>query len=160
MTAISQSGDAAARAQKRIESGSEGSTLVAAGGQSEATLAMFHPVQQAIFLKSLAERPIVGRAARAAGVDVSRCYKMRKRSRAFAQLWDEALIAGVDTLEECAIDRALDKSDKLLELLLKGHRPETFRDKLDLAVASRVDFVVDLVPFVAPLEPGDVDEDV
>ena len=118
----------------------------------------FDPIRQALFLQTLAAKPIVGRAAKAAGVTVGACYAMRKRSEVFAAAWDEALIQGVDTLEDCAYDRAMDKSDKLLELLLKGLRPETYREKVDAMAAMRVNIVVDLVPFDSGgAEPGDVD---
>lgn len=118
---------------------------------------LFDPVRQAVFLQRMADKPIVGRAARAAGVTVGCVYAFRKRSAAFAAAWDEALVAGVDQLENRAIDRAMDKSDKLMELLLKGMRPETYREKVDAAAAMRVNIVVDLVE----AGPGIVDaEDV
>ena len=106
----------------------------------------FDPVRQALFLQALQDKPIVGRAARKAGVTVGMAYGMRKRSEVFAAAWDEALCASVDALEECAIDRAMSKSDKLLEMLLKGMRPETYREKVDALAAMRVNIVVDLVP--------------
>ena len=108
----------------------------------------FTPVRQALFLQALARKPIVGRAAKAAGMTTAGVYALRKRSPAFAAAWDEALCAGVDDLEECAIDRAKEKSDPLMALLLKGMRPETYRERVDLAIAARTDIVVDLVPFV------------
>lgn len=152
------------RASKRIEGGAHdgvvpGAEIEVAPGHE---LTAFHPVQQAYFLQELKRSPIVGRAARAAGVTVAQCYAMRKRSETFAAAWDESLIEAVDDLEQVAVERATSKSDRLLELLLKGHRPETYRDKLDVALASRVDIVVDLVPglpgpHVESVEPGDID---
>ena len=124
----------------------------------DSSLTGFDPIRQALFLQTLAAKPIVGRAAKAAGVTVGACYAMRKRSDVFAAAWDEALIQGVDTLEDRAYDRAMDKSDKLLELLLKGLRPETYREKVDAMAAMRVNIVVDLVPFESHGgEAGDID---
>ena len=117
---------------------------------------IFDPMRQAVFLQSLAERPIVGSAARAAGVTTAAVYKMRQRSKIFAAAWDEALTAGVDTLEDRAYDRAMDKSDKLMELLLKGMRPETYRERVDALASMRVNIVVDLVPGFGE-EEGDVE---
>jgi len=121
----------------------------------------FDPVRQALFLQALKDKPIVGRAARRAGVTVATAYRMRKRSPVFAAAWDESLCAGVDTLEECAIDRALSKSDKLLEMLLKGMRPETYREKVDALAAMRVNIVVDLTRegVAGDIVEGEIEED-
>ena len=171
---------AGARATERIEGGEHSDEAVAAGkalaemptapvvparGRIEASIRLFDPVRQAAFLQALREKPIVGRAAERAGITVSTAYKLRGRSPAFAAAWDDAVVRGVDELEEVAMERALEKSDKLMELFLKGLRPERYRERVDVDVAGKVEIVVDLVPgdfveaeAVEVLEDGDEDE--
>lgn len=152
---------AGARALERVENGEHDSVdarqvedlaklpeapCVPARGRAEGSIRLFDPVRQAVFLQALKEKPIVGRAAEMAGITVSTAYKLRGRSPAFAAAWDDAVVRGVDGLEEVAMERALEKSDKLMELFLKGLRPERYREKLDVNVDARVEIVVDLVP--------------
>src|SRR5262249_3476080 len=84
----------------------------------------------------------------------TRVYELRKVDPAFAALWDEAEETATDALEAEARRRAIDGvelpvismgkilkdadgnvvtirrySDQLLTLLLKGHRPQRFRDR-------------------------------
>jgi hypothetical protein len=115
------------------------------------TRELFDPVRQALFLHELRKSPVVGRAARAAGVCVGTVYEMRKRSTAFAAQWDEALVQSVDEIDQAIIDRGMNGSDRLLIEAARAYRPEKYSPKIDVDVASRVEIVVDLVPgqFVA-----------
>ncbi len=78
-------------------------------------------------------------------------YNWRKGDEAFATAWDEALDAGTDALEDEAVRRAHEGveepvfyqgeevarvrkySDNLLMFLLKGRRPERFRERTEIS---------------------------
>ena len=174
MTVESEVGAALARADERrqsadpelVERGLKAAEIAEAEGITVAegrALQCFDPVRQAVFLRKLAETPIVGVAAKAAGVSVSTCYRLRKRSRVVSAAWDEMLGQSVDTLEGEAVRRAMVDSDRLLIELLRAKRPEEYSPKADVEV-HRVEFVVDLVPghFVPTVECEEaevVDED-
>ena len=99
------------------------------------------------FFHELAQTGSVGTAAENAGVQRSTLYQLRRRNKAFAARWDEALDMGVDRLQDDAITRATvgverpvfrngrrigsvqQFDNRLLQFLLKAHRPETYGDK-------------------------------
>jgi hypothetical protein len=108
--------------------------------------------QRAAFLACLAETGNVSDAARWAAVSRSGAYALRLADEAFALAWTEALAEAADALELEARRRAVDGveqpvlyagkpahddggapitirhySDRLLELLLKARRPESFK---------------------------------
>lgn len=94
------------------------------------------------FLKALAERPIITRAARKAGITRATAYNHKNADPEFRAAWEEALEEGVDGLVDCAWGRALDgESDTLTIFLLKNHRREVYGDKatLDLNVSTLSD---------------------
>jgi hypothetical protein len=88
----------------------------------------------------------VTRAAEAAGVSRRAPYDWRADDASFAEAWDEALEAACDALEAEARRRAYEGweepvyqkgalvgrirkySDRLLEVLLRAHRPEKYRE--------------------------------
>lgn len=84
------------------------------------------------FLKVLAEQCNVSEAARAAGIGRRTAYDWREADPEFTAAWDEAEQEAVDKLEKTAWERATgtDKSDRMLEILLKAHRPEKFVDRI------------------------------
>lgn len=100
------------------------------------------------FLLVLAECCNVSEAARAAGIGRSTAYEWREADADFAAAWDAAEQEAADRLEREAWRRAVegvDKpivyqgevtdtykeySDRMLEILLKGHRPERFVDRI------------------------------
>lgn len=118
------------------------------------------------FLASLSLIGNVTEAARAAKIDRSAVYDERKRDAQFAQAWDDAMDMAADELELEARRRAYDGveepvfgsmggklgsgeigtirkySDTLLIFLLKGARPEKFRDNFNVNHAGRVDGTV------------------
>jgi len=49
----------------------------------------------------------------------------------FATAWDLAVAQGTDRLEDAAFERATNGSDTLLMFLLRGRRPERFRENLN-----------------------------
>ncbi|WP_310394126.1 hypothetical protein [Hymenobacter sp.] len=114
------------------------------------------PVWRAAFLKGLAATGNVREACAGAQVSRSRAYEARTEQPAFAAAWEEALAQAADALEAEAWRRAVEgerryqfdragqplrhpetgaayyelaKSDGLLTLLLKAHRPERFKDR-------------------------------
>lgn len=83
------------------------------------------------FLRVLAETCNVSEAARAAGIGRQRAYEWRAADASFAKEWEEAEQTAVDKLEKVAWDRASEGlSDRMLELLLKAHRPERFKERV------------------------------
>jgi len=100
------------------------------------------------FLDTLRLTCNVTEAAVAAGVRRRRVYEWRDRDEEFRAAWDDAEQEAADALEREAWRRAVEGTDKpivfrgrvtaaykeysdrLLELLLKGHRPDKFRDRV------------------------------
>lgn len=86
---------------------------------------------RAAFLSMLSETCNVSEAARSARISRRAAYDWRDAEQQFAKEWDEAEQAAVDKLEKVAWDRATGGlSDRMLELLLKAHRPEKFKDRI------------------------------
>lgn len=108
------------------------------------------------FLEVLATTGNVSAAARAVGLARSSAYRLRQKDAAFAAAWEDAEQEAVDLLEQEARRRALEGvsepllgggklirdddgrimtirryNDRLLEMLLKAHRPEKFRDRAE-----------------------------
>jgi hypothetical protein len=90
---------------------------------------------RATFLTELRATCNVSHAARQAGIGRRTAYDWRDADEAFAADWAEAEEEAIDQLEQVARDRAIDGSDRMLEILLKAHRPEKYteRQKLDVA---------------------------
>ena len=58
----------------------------------------------------------------------SMVYQHKRQNAVFAALWDHALDMAADTLEDEARKRAFAGSDVLLMFLLKGLRPQKWRE--------------------------------
>ena len=68
-------------------------------------------------------------------------YRWSKNS-VFADALSEAKESGVQRLEDWALHRATDQenpSDRLVEFLLKAHRPEVYRERVDHRIAGSVE---------------------
>lgn len=61
------------------------------------------------FLDALAATCNVSIAARAAGMALSSCYRLRSRDASFAEAWRAALAIGYERLEEALLDYALSR---------------------------------------------------
>lgn len=110
--------------------------------------------RRAAFLQVLAATGNVSAAARAAGLARWRLYARRQKDPEFAAAWRDAEEEAVDLLEAEARRRAVDGveeplmgggklikdegghvitvrryNDRLLELLLKAHRPDRYKDR-------------------------------
>src|SRR4051794_34673123 len=108
------------------------------------------------FLEALASGLSIAGAAAEAGVDRTTPYKWRDDDPEFAKAWTVAYDAGTDRLEDEALRRATvgterpvfqtgqlvgktrEYSDLLLIFLLKGRRPEKFRDNSKLELSGNV----------------------
>jgi hypothetical protein len=101
------------------------------------------------FLKALADTGNVKLACYKASIGRAAAYHAYHRSEEFAKLWDQAIEDSVDMLEAEARRRAVgfdvpvyykgqtvgaikQYSDVLMIVLLKGHRPEKYRDNYDI----------------------------
>lgn len=129
------------------------------------------------FLAVLRETCNVTEAASSIGIGRRTAYEWRTADPVFAAAWDEAEQMAADRLEREAWRRGVegvDKpvvykgeitdtfkeySDRMLELLLKAHRPERFREKVSTELSGPdggpVQFQqIELVP-VAPITAKD-----
>lgn len=92
------------------------------------------------FLEQLAETCNVSHSARVAGMSRNAAYSWRADDAEFERDWDEAIEQAVDKLEKVAWDRASKEdggSDRMLEILLKAHRPEKYREKQALELTGK-----------------------
>lgn len=104
------------------------------------------------FLYYLGRSGSVSFAAARSGIERMTLYRRRARDEQFARHWDEALNLGIDRLQDNAMQRALDGTERpvwrngkqvgsvqqydnrLLQFLLRSHRPETYGDRKQSAV--------------------------
>lgn len=72
----------------------------------------------------------VAGACRAAKIGRRTAYDWREADEEFAKAWHDAEQEAADALEQIAWKRATEgQSDRLMEILLKGHRPERYVEK-------------------------------
>lgn len=109
-----------------------------------------------VFLGALSDGASITRAAETAGIGRRTAFDHRHRDEGFALAWHEAAEAGADRLEDEARRRAAEGtlkpvyqggklvgeireySDTLLIFLLKGKRPEVFRDNVKVEHSGSV----------------------
>lgn len=107
-----------------------------------------HNIWRKTFISILASSGNVGTAAKAAGITPRTAYRAKEKDKDFAEEWQEALDLAADVLEAEAWRRAHEGveepvmykgqvvrfvrkySDLLLMFMLKGMRPEKFREKV------------------------------
>lgn len=83
------------------------------------------------FLSELRETCNVSHSAKFAKISRRSVYEWRDADKKFAQEWADAEEEAADKLEKIAWDRAtVDNSDRMLEILLKAHRPKKFVDRV------------------------------
>ncbi len=85
-----------------------------------------------IFLGILRETANVRLACEKAGISRKTAYQHRGHSAEFSEAWDTALEEACDLLEGAARQRALVQSDTLLIFLLKAHRPDKYRETVNV----------------------------
>lgn len=102
---------------------------------------------RAAFIAAIRETCNIAEACRRAGIGRSSVYEWRDDDESFAAEWDEAVDDAIDSLEAEAWRRGVQGvdmpvthkgeitdwyrgySDRMLEVLLKGHRPEKYRER-------------------------------
>ncbi len=83
------------------------------------------------FLAALCKFPNVSKAAKAAQITRNAAYAARQVDPEFAQQWEDAWQEGIEHIEEVALQRATrakNASDTLLIFMLKGLKPEVYRE--------------------------------
>lgn len=99
------------------------------------------------FIAALSDTPNVSHAARLAGVSRQAAYQARESDPAFAAAWDDAVAASVDDLEGRVFDatRTIDNptAATLAMFLLKAHRPEKYREKVQAEHSGGVKVVIE-----------------
>jgi len=88
-----------------------------------------------VFIERLRGGYSVAAACRAAKVSREHAYTMRERDKAFAADWDSAIDEGGDTMEDRLLDignSPLPGNVTSLIFLLKGRRPEKYRERSDM----------------------------
>ena len=101
-----------------------------------------------LFIKHLKQTCNVTASVRVAGGSRKAIYNTRDRDKEFAEEWDSTVAEATDMLEAEARRRAVDGfeepvyyqgavvgavrkyRDRMLELLLKGHAPEKYKDRV------------------------------
>jgi hypothetical protein len=95
------------------------------------------PDWRPVFLVTIRATGNVRLAASAAGINRATPYVRANRDPAFAAAWAEAEQEAIDILEAEARRRALTGSDALIMFLLRAHRPERYRDSVDVHLELR-----------------------
>ena len=111
--------------------------------------------RKAMFLRELMRSPVVGTAARRAGLTRSAVYRERDRNDLFRVAWDQALVAAVDDVEQVLVEKAQGGDIKAIDMVLKAHRPERYRDRHEVAVVADSVIEVSLVAVDRSLGSGD-----
>jgi hypothetical protein len=91
-----------------------------------------------LFLETLAKSCNVAESCRRANISRSAAYAWQLDDDDFAKAWADAVDEAVDKLEQKAWDRATDDgSDRMLEILLKAHRPEKYVERFKGELTGR-----------------------
>ena len=122
------------------------------------------------FLDELAETGNVTHSCRVAAIPYNTAYKWRREIQEFAEAWDDALEMAADKLEKEAMRRAyegVDKpvfqngrqvgvirqySDTLLIFLLKGCRPEKYRELHHVKHSGSIDGKLSITDAIALMQ--------
>jgi hypothetical protein len=90
------------------------------------------PDWTARFLRALTSGQSITLACKAAGISRGTFYNRRNADEAFRTALAQAFEDSADALEDIARARAARRSDLLLIFLLKGLRPEKYRERQDV----------------------------
>lgn len=86
-------------------------------------------LKKADFIVELTATYSVYHASKKAGIGRRTAYTWRKLDPEFARQWDEALEDSIDALEKSLYERALVKDTLAAIFLLKGAKPEKYRER-------------------------------
>jgi hypothetical protein len=95
-------------------------------------------INQQMFLVAYSQCGNISQAARVANVSRPQTY-VWLQDPCYAEAFREAGREAVDRLEEEARRRAMEGSDMLMSLLLKGHLPEKYRDNHRVEMHGRME---------------------
>jgi hypothetical protein len=84
------------------------------------------------FLAALRNSANVRYSCEKAGIGRRTAYDRKEKDKDFANAWADALEDACDALEAVATTRARESSDVLMIFLLKAHRPEKFRENVNV----------------------------
>lgn len=84
------------------------------------------------FLRHYAKTGVLSYSADYAGTTVKTIRRWLKNYPKFKEKFEEMQDRFVDSLEMVAIERAREKSDTLMSLLLRANRPEKYRDNIKM----------------------------
>ncbi len=83
-----------------------------------------------LFLDAFADIPVLQYAANKAGVHRTRVWQWRQEDLLFAAAFEQAEQAGIDSIEQVAMERAKEgKSDLLLITILNAKRSDQYRQR-------------------------------
>jgi hypothetical protein len=87
------------------------------------------PENRANFLEAVRNTGNVVQACNSLGLARTAVYAWRDADPSFADDWEAALALGMEALEDEARRRAFAGSDLLMIFMLKGHKPDKYRDR-------------------------------
>lgn len=112
--------------------------------------------RRSVFLQELLRTPVVGVAARRAGLSRGAVYRERERDGLFRAAWDQALVGAVDDVEQVLVEKAQGGDLRAIEMVLKAHRPERYRERHEVAVVQDAVIEVNLVGIDKSLKKEDL----
>ena len=89
------------------------------------------------FLEVFGETCNMSTSAESLDIPRSTVYYWLRSDPQFKEHFDQARLDGAEVLEDVAIKRATDTSDRLISFLLKSYRPERFGDKIDVTSGGK-----------------------
>lgn len=92
------------------------------------------------FLAALRVFPNISKAAKSAHITRQAAYQARAIDPEFHQQWEDAWQEGIEYIEDVALSRATRKknpSDTLIIFMLKGLKPEVYREHFDGTMTLR-----------------------
>lgn len=93
---------------------------------------------RANFLAALRETGRITTAAQIVGHSRNTLYEWKLDDPDFALEWEAAFTQAADSLEDEAVRRAMSGSDLLLIFLLKGLKPDRYREQRHLTIEQRL----------------------
>jgi hypothetical protein len=112
---------------------------------------LFTTERKQLFLEKLEETCSVKQAAEAVGVNRRTAHHHKKQDLEFSREWDAAIERALDELLGEAHKRAtLEKSDRLLEVLLKFRYGDRMADRLSVKVEASTGLSQDVLLLMTP----------